>query len=159
MSSHAQLTFRKATMVDEPQLLRMMKALAEQEPRKIVFDAAAASKTFRRLLDLPAFGCAWLFYENEALAGYIVLTLGFSFEFHGHDAFIDELYVEPAHRRHGYGRQAVQFIEEQARCMGANALHLEVDDGNNAALELYRHTGYEDHDRFLMTKWLIKRDS
>jgi len=33
-------------------------------------------------------------------------------------------------------------------------MHLEVDRGNDPALELYRRTGYQDHDRLLMTKWL-----
>jgi ribosomal protein S18 acetylase RimI-like enzyme len=132
----------------------MMKVLAEQEPGKIVFDAPAVSKTLRRFLDLPSFGAIWLLHENETLVGYVVLTLGFSFEFHGHDSFVDELYIEPEFRRRGYGRQAVRFIEEQARKMGANALHLEVDHGNGPALELYRRSGYENQDRFLMTKWL-----
>jgi ribosomal protein S18 acetylase RimI-like enzyme len=38
--------------------------------------------------------------------------------------------------------------------LGVNAIHLEVDRGNDAAFELYRRTGYEDHHRFLMTKRL-----
>ena len=80
--------------------------------------------------------------------------LGFSFEFHGHDAFIDELYIEAAFRRRGYGRQAVAFVEKRAHEMGVNAIHLEVDRGNDPACELYRRAGYQDHDRFLMTKWL-----
>jgi hypothetical protein len=33
-----------------------------------------------------------------------------------------------------------------------------VDDGNDPALELYVRTGFEDHDRFLMTKWLDRED-
>jgi ribosomal protein S18 acetylase RimI-like enzyme len=83
-----------------------------------------------------------------------VLTIGFSFEFHGHDAFIDELYIDQVHRRRGFGRQAVAFLEEKAREIGVKAVHLEVDRGNDPAFELYRRVGYEDHDRFLMTKWL-----
>src|ERR1700674_905021 len=87
-------------------------------------------------------------------AGYIVLTVGFSFQFHGHDAFIDELHVAPAYRRRGFGRQAVAFVEKKASEMGVNAIHLEVDRENDPAFELYRRAGYEDPDRFLMTKWL-----
>ena len=152
MSKQSELTFHQATLQDEARLLRMMKVLAEQEPGKIIFDHAAVAKTFRRFLELPSFGGVWLLFENESLVGYIVLTLGFSFEFRGHDAFIDELYIEPEFRRRGYGAKAVGFVEEQARKMGANALHLEVDHGNDPAMELYRRSGYEDHDRFLMTK-------
>jgi ribosomal protein S18 acetylase RimI-like enzyme len=42
--------------------------------------------------------------------------------------------------------------------MGVHAVHLEVDRGNDPAFELYRRTGYEDHDRLLMTKWLVRED-
>ena len=154
MSNQNELIFRKATLQDEAQLLGMMRILAEQEPCKVAFDLNAVSATFRRFLNLPTFGGVWLLCVKQAVVGYIVLTLGFSFEFRGHDAFIDELYVEPEFRRLGYGRKAVEFIEQRAHEIGANALHLEVDHGNDSALELYRRSGYEDHDRFLMTKWL-----
>jgi ribosomal protein S18 acetylase RimI-like enzyme len=145
---------RAATPEDEPELLRMMRLLAEQEPGKIQFDEAAARASLRKFLSLPAFGGVWMLCEGNKAVGYIVLTVGFSFEFHGHDAFIDELYVDAAYRRRGYGRKAVTFMEEKAREMGVNAIHLEVDQGNDSAFELYRQAGYADHDRFLMTKWL-----
>jgi ribosomal protein S18 acetylase RimI-like enzyme len=145
---------RAAAPGDEAELLRMMRHLAEQEPGKIQFDEAAARASLRKFRSLPAFGGVWMLCEGNKAVGYIVLTVGFSFEFHGHDAFIDELYVDAAYRRRGYGRKAVTFIEEQAREMGVNAIHLEVDRGNDSAFELYRRAGYTDHDRFLMTKWL-----
>lgn len=144
-------------MQDEAALMPMMRRLAEQEPGKIIFNEEAARTVFRQFLALPKFGRIWLFYHRSALVGYIILTIGFSFEFHGHDGFIDELYVVPEHRRRGFGRQAVEFVEQKAREMGVNAIHLEVDDGNDPALELYRCAGYEDHDRFLMTKWVNRK--
>jgi ribosomal protein S18 acetylase RimI-like enzyme len=154
VNSVAQLVFREAALQDEAELLRMMRYLAEQEPGKIKFDEPEARATFRRFLSLPAFGRIWLLCEANKTIGYIVLTLGFSFEFHGHDSFIDELYVEAAYRRRGFGRQAVEFVERKAREMGVNAVHLEVHRGNDPAFELYRRSGYEDHNRFLMTKWV-----
>jgi ribosomal protein S18 acetylase RimI-like enzyme len=154
VSSVPELTIREAAPQDETDLLRMMRLLAEQEPGKIQFDEVAARATFRRFLSLPAFGRVWILLEGNLPVGYIVLTIGFSFEFHGHDAFIDELYIDAAFRRRGFGKQAVMFLEEKAREMGVNAVHLEVDRGNDPAFELYRRIGYQDHDRFLMTKWL-----
>jgi diamine N-acetyltransferase len=150
----SQLVIREAFLQDEAELLRMMRLLAEQPPGTIRFDESAARATFRKFLSLPAFGGVWLLCEGAIILGYIVLTLGFSFEFHGHDAFIDELYINAEYRRRGFGRLAVDFVEKKAREMGVNAIHLEVDRGNAPAFELYRRTGYEDHHRFLMTKWL-----
>lgn len=132
----------------------MMRSLAEQEPGKITFDEASARAALHQFASLPAFGRVWILYDGRTLVGYIILTIGFSFEFHGHDAFIDELFIKAEYRRRGYGRQAVALLEERAREMGVTAVHLEVDHGNDPALELYRRAGYENHNRFLMTKWL-----
>jgi ribosomal protein S18 acetylase RimI-like enzyme len=88
--------------------------------------------------------------------GYVVLTLGFSFEYRGRDAFLDELYLEEKSRGRGIGRKAMEFAEGMARELGVNAVHLEVSRDNDAGLELYRRAGYADHDRCLMTKWLIR---
>ena len=136
----------------------LMRRLDEHGRSMARFDEAAIRSAFRKFLSLPAFGRVWLFFEGRELAGYIVLTIGFSFEFHGHDSFIDELYVEEPYRRRGYGRQAVAFLEAQACELGVNAVHLEVDEGNDIALELYKRAGFETHNRFLMTKWLQKKN-
>jgi ribosomal protein S18 acetylase RimI-like enzyme len=148
------LEFREASLNDEAVLFPMMRALAEHEPGAIPFNEHAARTVFRQFLSLPAFGRVWLLYESAALVGYIVLTIGFSFEVQGHDAFVDELYIVPEHRHRGYGRQALAFLEQKAREMGVTAVHLEADHGNDPAIELYRRSGYRDHERFLMTKWL-----
>jgi len=149
-----EFAIRKATLQDEAEFLRMMRLFDEQEPALIKFDETALRGAFRQFLTLPAFGQVWMLCEGSKTVGYVALTVGFSFEFRGHDAFIDELYIDVAYRRRGYGRRALAFAEERAREMGVNAVHLEVDRGNDPALELYRRTGYQDHDRFLMTKWL-----
>jgi ribosomal protein S18 acetylase RimI-like enzyme len=150
----AAVTFRPAAGEDEPTLLRMMRNLAEQEPGAYFFDEPAVREVLRKLLASPDLGRAWVFFDGETPVGYIVLTFGYSFEYHGRDSFIDELYIEPQYRRQGIGRRAMQFVEERAVELGVNAIHLEVDRGNDAAEELYRRAGYGDHARFLMTKWL-----
>jgi ribosomal protein S18 acetylase RimI-like enzyme len=154
VSEGSQLSIRPATSDDEPYLLSMMRELVEQEPNPGVFHETLVGKAFRLLLDHPERGRIWVLAVGSKLIGYIVLTLGFSFEFHGTDAFIDELYVAPEFRRRGFGIRAVEHLEIEASRLGVNALHLEVDEGNDAAFELYRRTGFEDHNRFLMTKWL-----
>ena len=153
MNRSVTLEIREAAAQDLPALLRMMRSLAERPPA-IPFEEGevhAALETFRANAEL---GQAWLLWLGERPAGYVILTLGYSFEFRGRDAFIDELYVEPEFRRMGLGRRAMEFVEEKPRALGVNALHLEVDRGNDPAAELYRRSGYADHGRHLMTKWL-----
>ncbi len=146
--------FRPASLEDEEPLLGMMRNLAEQEPGAYYFDEPVVRQVLRKFLMTADLGQVWIFFDGKIPVGYIVLTLGFSFEYHGRDAFIDELYVQPEYRRQGIGKRAMRFVEERARELGVNALHLEVDQGNEPAAELYRRTGYENHARFLMTKWL-----
>jgi ribosomal protein S18 acetylase RimI-like enzyme len=148
------VVFRPATHDDEQALLCMMRKLAEQEPGAYNFDEPVVRDALRKFLASPELGQAWVFFEAGTPVGYIVLTFGYSFEYHGRDSFIDELYIEPQYRRQGIGGRAMQFVEERARELGVNAIHLEVDSGNDAAAELYRRAGYDDHSRFLMTKWL-----
>jgi ribosomal protein S18 acetylase RimI-like enzyme len=157
VSNASEIKLREAAPEDEAELLRMMRALAEQEPGKIQFDAAAAQVALRTLFAQPELGRTWLVCDGGSAVGYLVLTLGFSFEFRGRDAFIDELYIAPGYRRRGLGRMAMEFAEKRAKELGVNAVHLEVDHGNDPAMELYRRIGYADHDRYLMTKWLIKK--
>jgi ribosomal protein S18 acetylase RimI-like enzyme len=146
--------FRPVASADENVLLRMMRSLAEQEPGAYFFDEPVVREALRKFLANPDLGRAWIFVDGETPVGYIVLTFGYSFEYRGRDSFIDELYIEPQYRRKGIGRRAMQFVEERAGELGVNAVHLEVDQGNDAAAELYRRAGYDDSARFLMTKWL-----
>ena len=155
MNSSTAVEIRDARVQDLPALLRMMRSLAEQPPA-IAFDEGEVGAAFERFLVDSELGQAWLLWLDEKLVGYVILTLGYSFEFRGRDAFIDELYIDPEFRRTGLGRRAMEFVEEKVRALGVNALHLEVDRGNDAALELYRRAGYADQGRYLMTKWLRK---
>jgi len=159
VSDGNRIEIRDATPADEATLLRMMRTLAEQEPGAIHFDEPSARSALRLLFATPELGRAWLLWDRENTAGYVVLALGFSIEYGGRDAFVDELYIEPAYRRRGLGRMAMDFAEQRARELGVNAVHLEVDDGNDPAMELYKRIGYVDHDRHLITKWLIKKQS
>jgi len=103
------------------------------------------------LLEIAAL--AGIKFDAE-LAGYLVLTFGYSLEFHGRDALVDELYVREAYRGRGAGTLSLAFVEEICRTEGIRALHLEVDRGNERARRLYHRAGYEDHDRYLLTRWL-----
>jgi ribosomal protein S18 acetylase RimI-like enzyme len=83
-----------------------------------------------------------------------VLCFGYSLEWLGRDAFVDELYLLPEYRRRGWGRKTMEFVEEQARAAGVRTLHLEVVRQNAAAVDLYRKLGFAEHRSTLLSKWI-----
>ena len=96
-------------------------------------------------------GRAWLIWDGDDLAGYVALCFGWSIEFRGRDAFVDELFVRKPFRGRGHGTAAMRLVEEQAPALGIRALHLEVERHNRVARGLYERLGYRDRDRHLMT--------
>ncbi len=86
--------------------------------------------------------------------GYAVLCLGFSIEFRGRDAFVDELYVSPSERGRGIGRALLLALEAEARALGVRKLHLEVEQRNDAARKLYVGEGFAATGRELLSKAL-----
>jgi ribosomal protein S18 acetylase RimI-like enzyme len=135
----------------------MMRALEEADPGTTPFDEHRRRVIFGEFLAEVTSGRAWLIFEGENLAGYVILTLGYSFEYRGREAFIDELYLDERFRGRGIGRRTMEFVEEEARKLGVNAIHLEATPGNDAAVALYRRVGFVDHERWLLTKTLTKR--
>jgi len=103
------------------------------------------------LLPNPAFGLSWLILDSTTPVGYIVLCFGYSLEYLGRDAFIDEFYLMESHRGRGWGRQTFEFVRAQAQLHNVRAIHLEVVRRNAAALEFYRKLGFKDHDHCMMT--------
>jgi hypothetical protein len=55
------------------------------------------------MLKNPAFGLAWLIPDSATAVGYTVLCFGYSLEYLGRDAFIDEFYLVESHRGRGRG--------------------------------------------------------
>jgi GNAT superfamily N-acetyltransferase len=118
------------------------------------FDPVRARHATERLLAEPEFGGVWLIEVDGALAGYIVVLLGYSLEFGGQFGLLDELFISESYRGTGIGGAALAFADEQSRARGWKALRLEVDQRNLRAQNLYRRSGFQMHDRFLMTKWI-----
>lgn len=143
---------RQAQLEDVEQLLRWIPQLYGTD---IVFDEPVVRAALEHLIADQSLGRVWLLLgDDETPAGYMVVCFGYSLEFGGRDAFIDELFVAAEQRGRGIGRWAVEFAARACRDLGVNALHLEVDHANTRAQTLYRSAGFEDHERYLMTRRL-----
>jgi len=118
------------------------------------FIEAEARVAVTGLVGDPARGGVWVCEIDGAVAAYLAVTLGYSLEYRGPDAFVDEVVVAAAHRGRGLGREALAVAEAHCRRAGVRALHLEVEPAKDRALALYRTSGFTDHGRRLMTKRL-----
>src|ERR1700739_4150520 len=144
--------FRPATDADAELLLQMMREYYAYDGH--VFEERHARIALLAFLREPSYGRAWLICENSTPVGYILLTFGYSLEYLGRDAFIDEFFLLPPYRGRGWGRAALNFVEDAARAAGVRAIHLEIFRANNTAKEVYLRSGYVDHARHLMSKWI-----
>jgi diamine N-acetyltransferase len=149
-----QILFRLATADDLNTIIPMMRALQDDDPWSCAFDESVVRGTLRGLLQDCSLGRVWLICANHEPLGYIVMTFDYSLEYRGKGAWLDELFVKPAVRGKGIGSEALEFFENAAREQGVSVIYLEVNHGN-PALELYRKLGFEDHQRYLMSKWLV----
>ena len=143
---------RAATPADLALLLPMVRDLHEHEG--IRGSLADVRNALGRLLAEPHRGRVLLAGDAGFATGYVAVCFGYSIEFHGVDAFVDELYVLPTERGKGVGQALLAAAEETCRAEGVVALHLEVDHANPRAHDLYQRRGYQDHARHLMTKRL-----
>jgi ribosomal protein S18 acetylase RimI-like enzyme len=123
------------------------------------FDEQRARVALEGFLADESLGRVWLIHYRGEEIGYLVLTLGYSLEYGGRDAFIDEMYIRASYRGNGIGKIALAFAEDVCRALGVRALHLEVGQANTAAYGLYRAVGFMDHDRRLLTKRITKEGS
>lgn len=107
------------------------------------------------LLEGIPYGAAYLIGPPRAPIGYVVITFGWSVEFGGLDAIIDELYVRPGVRGRGIASEALIALPRALSDGGLRAIHLEVDRNNEAAKKLYSRAGFAPREAYMfMTRKL-----
>lgn len=146
------LCFQAANPSDLTILLELMQEFYAYESRP--FQRSRAKTALQQLLTQASLGQVYLAIVNGEVAGYIALTFGFSLEFGGRDAFIDELYLKESYRGQSIGRKTLEFVTEQCQIQQIQALHLEVDLENQRARTTYEKAGFQIRTSNLMSKWL-----
>ena len=132
---------RRATPGDIPALVDLMREFYAEAGYPL--DRGWAAAAFSALLGDDSRGAAWLASHEGEPAGYVVLTVRFSMEYGGLDAFIDDLFVRPGCRRLGLGRAALRELFDECGRRGVLAVHVEVGRDNAAAQSLYSGYGLE----------------
>lgn len=139
---------------DIPLLLDLARAFHVEDGHPM--DAAGEMATAASVLGEgdAALAPTYMLREDDAVVGYFVLSLGYSPEHGGKDAFIDDIYLVPAVRGRGLGRAALDLAVGAARGLGVRVILLEVEKHNRRAYKLYASHGFEDTERRLMRRYL-----
>jgi ribosomal protein S18 acetylase RimI-like enzyme len=117
---------------------------------KVTLSEAQRRRTVADLLADPTLGLVLRLDVSGAAAGYAAVCFGYSIEFGGRDAFLDELYLVPEVRHLGLGTRLLAEAKRHPAASGVRALHLEVDPDNAVAQRLYALNGFELRGGFKM---------
>ena len=81
------------------------------------------------------------------VVGVAYLSFTWCLEHGGRSAWLEELYVEPACRLRGIGRDLLRAACESAQLAGCSAVDLEVESSHARAANLYLRMGFRPHQR------------
>jgi ribosomal protein S18 acetylase RimI-like enzyme len=146
----SEVAFRLAGPRDIPRLLTLLPLYYEAD--HLLYDPIRAEAAMRLFLSNPHYGWLWLIesHADHSPVGYLALTFGFSFEFGGREAFVDELFVRSEWQGQGIGSEAIRHAVEACRQESLASIRLEVTPSNPRALALYERLGFRDLGRSLL---------
>ena len=95
-----------------------------------------------------------LFEADSQVIGFANLLIIFSVWSHGKALIIDDLYITKENRGKGFGRSALEQVEEYARQIGCKRLQFQSELTNPNAMEFYKAVGYTPADMKFYVKYL-----
>lgn len=145
------LSTRPATATDVPVILSLIRELADYE--HLTHEVVATEETLRDTLFGP---CP----AAEALIGCVEgVPAGFALFFSNYSTFLakpglylEDLYVQPAHRRCGLGKALITAVARLAHERGCGRYEWTVLDWNTPAIQFYESLGAE-----MKSDWRIMR--
>lgn len=144
-------TLRVLAPGDHDRLLAMAIAFHDEDQHPL---SPGGRRALAELTAGTRFATGWMIEAGDGPIGYLVITWSWSIEFGGRDAFIDDFYIEPAHRGRGHGSAVLEALVRLLEAEGVHAVHLEVEAGNPDAARLYRRHGFAGTDRAILSRRL-----
>jgi GNAT superfamily N-acetyltransferase len=130
----------RATERDVPLILRLIKQLAEYE--RMADDVTATEAGLRDTL----FGAhpaaeVVIAYAGDTPAGFALFFQNYSTFLGKPGLYLEDLFVVPEYRGHGYGRALLQHLAKLASERGCGRFEWSVLDWNEPAIGFYKKLG------------------
>jgi GNAT superfamily N-acetyltransferase len=131
---------RAATRADVPVLVELIGELAEYER------ARSEVEIDESMLETALFGPEPSAFARVATAGGVVVGMAVYYRsfstWTGYPGlYLEDLYVRPSHRGHGYGKALLAALARLALEEGCRRLEWSVLDWNTPAIDFYRSIG------------------
>ena len=147
------MSIREATPADVPEILAMIHELADYE--KAPHEVVATPGLLRDALFGPDPAVYALMADDDetgAVVGFALWFRNFSTWLGRHGVYLEDLYVRPSHRGHGYGKALLQELARIAVERGYGRFEWWVLDWNTPAIDFYRSI-----DAVPMDEWTVYR--
>ncbi|GAA4390147.1 GNAT family N-acetyltransferase [Actinomadura sp. NPDC048032] len=142
---------RYATAGDVPEILRLVRELAEYERARHEVKATEDQLRDRLFGDDPKV-FAHVAEHDGRVVGFAVWFLSFSTWNGTHGIYLEDLYVEPEYRGHGYGKALLTELARVADDRGYGRVEWSVLDWNEPAIGFYKALGARPQD-----EWTVYR--
>ena len=144
-------TLRQARMEDVDLILELIRGLAEFEK------LSHQVQVTREQLQSTLFGArpaaeVVLAFDGENVVGFAVFFANFSTFLGKPGLYLEDLYVQPAHRGQGFGKLLLAFLARKAVDMNCTRVEWSVLDWNQPAIDFYRSIGARPMDG-----WTVQR--
>ncbi|WP_135505440.1 GNAT family N-acetyltransferase [Roseovarius aestuariivivens] len=141
----------KLTLAGPDDLDRVLRLVSDfHAEQNIAQDDAARRAALTPLLDGSPHGCIYLAGPARAPIGYVVISFGWSIEYGGLDAILDEIYIRSGVRGRGIGSEILASLPKALGAAGVKALHLEVDREDDRARTFYGKQRFAARERYLL---------
>ncbi len=153
MDNSKRLVIRSATAADIPQIMALIRELAEYE--KLSHEVEATEESLRELLFGPCPAAEALFaeYDGEP-AGYALYFTSVSTFLGRRGIYLEDIYVRPHLRRQGIGKTLLIKVVQIAVERGCGRLEWCALNWNTPAIDFYKGIGavpLEDWTTFRLT--------
>jgi GNAT superfamily N-acetyltransferase len=142
---------RPATSADTPTIARLIRALAEYEQlsHRVTLDE---SRLHEHLFGPRPFAEVLLAEDGGAVVGFALFFHDFSTFMGQPGLYLEDLFVEPAHRGQGHGKALLRALARLAVERGCGRVNWSVLDWNEPAIRFYRALGAVPMD-----EWTVYR--
>ena len=136
----ADIRIVRATARDVPQILELIKGLAEYERLSHLMEATE-DRLQRTLFGAHPAAEVWLAYAGEECAGFALFFTNYSTFLGKPGLYLEDLFVKPHLRRKGIGLALLKKLAAIARERDYGRMEWSVLDWNEPAIQFYRKLG------------------